>query len=159
MDLRWSALLAGLLTCVFSAEAAQSLSCRVRAGEVAGTAKPPRATGFVWSAAHGAEEVTGSVRTSLGQIDQGRGSGPTTILTLDGKPLSLPASLAGSVRFGRVIDYGGKVALAYLVERVEDSSASPSQVIVLLGTNGVVLEADVLPGTAAAPGAHCVLVE
>lgn len=159
MDLRRLALLAGLLTCAFSAEAAQSLSCRVQAGQVTGTLKPPRVTEFVWSAAHGTDEATGPIRTSLGLVDQGAGSTASTVLTLSGKRLALPASLAGSVRFGRVIDYGGKVALAYLAERAEDSSASPSQVVVLLGPGGVVLEMDVLPGTAASPGEHCVVIQ
>ncbi|SDW85729.1 hypothetical protein [Lysobacter enzymogenes] len=159
MDLRRLTLLVGLLTCASSAEAAQSLSCRVQAGQVIGTAKVPRITQFVWSAAHGTDEATGPIRTSLGQVDQGTGPAPSTVLTLGGKRLALPASLSGSVRFGHVIDYGGKVALAYLVERAEDSSASPSQAVVLLGPGGVVLEADVLPGTAATPGEHCVVVQ
>ncbi|ATE70783.1 hypothetical protein [Lysobacter capsici] len=159
MDLRTSALLVGLLTCDFSAAAAQSLSCRVQSGEVTGTAKPPRITEFIWSAAHGTDEATGPIRTSLGQVDQEANSTASTVLMLGGKRLALPASLAGSVRFGRVIDYGGKVALAYLAERAEDSSASPSQVVVLLGAGGIVLETDVLPGTAASPGEHCVVIQ
>jgi len=158
MNLRRVVLLAGLLICAFSAEAVRSLSCRVLTGQVTGTAKSPRTTEFVWSGAHGIDDATGPIRTSLGQISQGAGSTAATVLTLDGKPLSLPASLAGSVRFGRVIDYGGKVALAYLVERTEDSSASPSHAVVLLGDRGV-LETDVLPGTAGVPGEHCVVVE
>ena len=136
-----------------------SLSCRVQAGQITGAAKAPRTTAFVWSAAHGTDEATGPIRTSLGQVDQETGSAASTVLTLGGKRLALPVSLSGSVRFGRVIDYGGKVALAYLVERAEDSSASPSQVVVLLGAGGTVLETDVLPGTAATPGEHCVVVQ
>lgn len=136
----------------------RSLSCRLQAGQIAGTAKTPRTSEFVWSAAHGVDAATGSIRTSLGQVDQEAGSTSSTVLTLGGKRLALPASLAGSVRFGRATDFGGKVALAYLVERAEDSSASPSQVVVLLGAQGV-LETDLLPGTAASPGEHCVVVQ
>lgn len=136
----------------------RSLSCRLQAGQIAGTAKTPRTSEFVWSAAHGTDDATGPIRTSLGQLDQEAGSASSTVLTLGGKRLPLPASLTGSVRFGRVTDFGDKVALAYLVERAEDSSASPSQVVVLLGAQGV-LETDLLPGTAASPGEHCVVVQ
>ncbi len=136
-----------------------SLSCRVQAGLIKGTAKAPRAIEFVWGAAQGLDDATGPVRTSLGQIDRGTGSSATAVPTLRGKPLALPAALAGSVLYGRAIDYGDKVVLAYLVERAEDSSASPSQVVVLLGVQGQVLETDLLPGTAASPGKHCVVVE
>jgi len=103
--------------------------------------------------------ATGSIKTSIGQIDQRDNVGSVTILTLNGKAIPLPASFAGSVRFGRAIDYGGKVALAFLTERADDSSASPSQAVVLLGQGGAVLETDLLPGTATSPGDHCVLVQ
>lgn len=159
MSLRRSALLAGLLICASGANAAESLSCRVQAGLIKGAAKAPRPIQFVWGAAQGPDDATGPVRTSLGQIEQGNGSSATAVPTLRGKPLALPAALAGSVLYGRAVDYGDKVVLAYLVERAEDSSASPSQVVVLLGGKGQVLETDLLPGTTASPGKHCVVVE
>jgi hypothetical protein len=136
-----------------------SLSCRVQAGLIKGAAKVPKTVEFVWGAAQGSDDATGPIRTGLGQIDQGTGSSATAVPTLRGKPLALPAEVAGSVIYGRAVDYGDKVVLAYLVERAEDSSASPSQVVVLLGAKGQVLETDLLPGTAASPGKHCVVVE
>ncbi|WP_057920840.1 hypothetical protein [Lysobacter capsici] len=151
--------MAGLLICAFGAHAADSLSCRVHGQQIKGIFKAPVVSEFVWSAAHGTDDASGPIKTSIGQIYQGAGTGPTTVLTLDGKALQLPASLAGSIRFGRSIDYGGKVALAYLVERGEDTSASPSEVVLVLGQRGAVLETDLLPGTAPSPGDHCVLVQ
>ena len=136
-----------------------SLSCRAQAGLIKGATKAPKSIEFVWGAAQGPDDATGPIRTSLGQIDQGTGSGATAVPTLRGRPLALPAALAGSVLYGRAVDYGDKVVLAYLVERAEDSSASPSQVVVLLGAQGLVLETDLLPGTATSPGKHCVVVE
>ncbi|WP_051547350.1 hypothetical protein [Lysobacter capsici] len=136
-----------------------SLSCRVHGDQIKGTARAPVVAEFIWSAAHGTEEAAGPIKTSIGHIYQGAGTGPATVLTLDGKALRLPAPLAGSIRFGRSIDYGGKVALAYLVEREEDSSASPSQVVLVLGQRGAVLETELLPGTAPSPGDHCVLIQ
>lgn len=159
MNLRRSLLLMGLLICAFGAQAGDSLSCRVHSKQIKGTGKTPVIAEFIWSAAHGTDEPTGLIETSIGQIGQGDGSGPATVLTLNGKALSLPASLAGSIRFGRSVDYGGKVALAYLVERQDDSSASPSQVVLLLGQGGAVLETDLLPGTAPSPDDHCVLIQ
>lgn len=136
-----------------------SLSCRVQAGLIKGAVKVPKSIQFVWGAAQGPDDATGPIRTSLGQIDQGSSSSATAVPTLGGKPLALPAALAGSVLYGRAVDYSDKVVLAYLVERAEDSSASPSQVVVLLGAQGLVLETDLLPGTATSPGKHCVVVE
>jgi hypothetical protein len=159
MNLRRSLPLTGLLACAFGAQAGESLSCRVHNNQIKGAATAPVAAEFIWSAAHGTDEATGRIKTSIGQIDQGAGTGPTTVLTLNGKVLPLPASLSGSIRFGRAIDYGSKVVLAYLVERADDSSASPSQVVLLLGQGGAVLETDLLPGTAPSPGDHCVLIQ
>lgn len=159
MNLQRSSLLLGLLVCTFGAQAGPSLSCRIHSNRIQGTAKVPKTTDFVWSVAHGADEATGPIRTSIGQIDQGAATGPTTVITLNGRPLQLPASLKGSIRFGRSIDYGDKVALAYLVERGDDSSASPSQVVLLLEPGGTVLETDLLPGTASEPGSHCLLID
>lgn len=152
-------LLASGLMSVMSAQAADSLSCRIQANQIAGNANKPRVTDFVWSAAHGTDEGTRSIKTRIGLIGQAGASGPATVLNLNGKELSMPTALAGSVRFGKVYDYGDKVALAYLVERADDSSASPSQVVLLLGRSGTVLETDLLPGTAAAVDTHCVLVQ
>jgi hypothetical protein len=136
-----------------------SLSCRVQAGLIKGAAKVPKTVEFVWGAAQGPDDATGPIRTSLGQIDHGTGASAAGVLTLGGKRLPLPAELAGAVLYGRAVDYSDKVVLAYLVERAEDSSASPSQVVLLLGAKGQVLETDLLPGTAASPGKHCVVVE
>jgi hypothetical protein len=136
-----------------------SLSCRVQAGLIKGAAKVPKTVEFVWGAAQGPDDATGPIRTSLGQIDHGTGASAAGVLTLGGKRLPLPAELAGAVLYGRAVDYSDKVVLAYLVERGDDSSASPSQVVVLLGAEGQVLETDLLPGTAASPGRHCVVVE
>jgi hypothetical protein len=89
-----------------------SLSCRVHEQQIQGATKASRTTDFVWSAANGTEEATGPIKTSIGRIDQAASRGRVTVLTLNSKPISLPAALAGViVRQGLRLWREGRVGL------------------------------------------------
>lgn len=145
-----------------SALAQETLSCQVQ-GDLTKHSAAPKVTDFTWSTAHNSSSPTGAIATSIGKIAQGRAQGS---ITLSGKPVQLPNEVRGVIRFGKVYDYGGRVALAYRVEREFDSSATPSEVVFRLDKTRVVAEAEVLPGEAAFNDIlardypdHCTLVE
>lgn len=154
---RISILPVALLLLSGASQAGESLSCRVQKGLIAGK-HPVKTTEFAWGSAHGAGDgqVATTIPTSLGAVSHGLGQ-DTTAITLGGKPVPLPAEARGVIWGGRVYDFGGQVAVAYQVERQDDSSASPSEVVVLLGKGPKVSAIDVLPGTASKPAGYCVL--
>lgn len=139
-----------------SAAAGESLSCRVQRDLAAGAGATPKVSEFIGSTAHDSSEPTGAVATNIGKI---RPDDDLANITLDGKSIQLQPEARGLIRFGNVYDYGDRVALAYLVEREDDASATPSQVVLLLNKNGTVSETDVLPGTASSTDGHCTLIE
>lgn len=159
MDMRCFGLL-GLLAFAASAEAASSLSCQLKSGQfrVDGGGRP-KVSEFIWATGHGSATPTGPIRTRIGRIDPVEGRGNKRAIKLDGKPVLLPAEAHSVVGFGKVYDFGSAVALAYLGERDEDSSARPSQIVIVINKAGSVIDSEVLPGTATKPGSHCLLID
>lgn len=144
-----------LLATAGSAHAGQSLWCQLEAGTLVGTGKAAKVTDFVWSAAQDEEGVTGPIKTSLGVFDAGEGSSGSTALTLGGKAVALAPKATGIIGFGKVYDFGSSVAVAYVVERPSDSSATPSEAVVVIGKGGTVSKVAVLAGTQPRPAGHC----
>ena len=151
MRLTITALAVGLLL-AGTAQASDSLSCQLKESAGEGTA-------FAWSSAHGEAEGPDTISTSIGTIGNAEGPGFTTAITLNGKPVALSPEHAGQVRFGKVYEHGDKVALAYLVERARDSSASPSELVFLVSKDRAVSEIDIQPGNAAPIVGHCNLIQ
>lgn len=149
-----------LLVAAGVAHADESLWCQVETGDLPGVkaaAKPAKLTEFVWNTAHGGMEPTGPIKTYIGTIEAGEGPHYTTAITLNGKPVALPSGTTGLIWSGKVYDFSGTVALAYQVERADDSSASPSDVVVVIEKDGLVSQSAVLPGTEPPPADHCFL--
>lgn len=159
MDMRCWAVV-GLLAFAASAEGAPSLSCQLQIGQFrvdgGGRAK---VSAFIWATGHGSATPTGPNRTSIGRIEPVEGGDYKRMLKLDGKPVLLPAEAHSVIGFGKVYDFGSAVALAYLGERDEDSSARPSQIVIVINKAGAVIDSEVLPGTATNPGTHCLLID
>lgn len=145
----------GLFLAAGCAQAAEGLSCRVEQ-DLAGADGAPEVREFIWSTAHGGSEPTGAIKTAIGAVGQGEALGS---VTLNGKPVQLPTETRGVIRFGKVYDYGDRVVLAYRVERQDDSSATPSEVVYTLDKSRVVADADILPGSQSEAPGHCILVE
>lgn len=125
-----------------TSSAKESLWCQVKAelANMPATKMKP----FIWSSSHAAEEhPTGPIRTSIGLIAPGD---TTTRVTLDGKAVPLPTAATGPIWSGKVIDLGGRVAVAFLVEGPNDSSALPSEALVVIKPGPVVVASDVIPG-------------
>ncbi|MCD9030860.1 hypothetical protein LDO32_03810 [Luteimonas sp. Y-2-2-4F] len=150
-----AALALGLTLGVGSLQAAESLSCRVQQ-DLEGADGAPEVREFIWSTAHGGSEPTGAIKTAIGTIGQGEALGS---ITLDGQPVQLPTETRGVIRFGTAYDYGDRVVLAYRVERQDDSSATPSEVVYTLDKSRVVADADILPGSQSEAPGHCILVD
>lgn len=146
-----TALAAGLLLAC-SVQASDSLSCQLKESAGEGTA-------FAWSYAHGGAEGPDTIPTSIGTIGNAEGPGYTTAITLDGQPVALPPEHAGLIRNGKVYEHGDQVALAYLVERASDSSASPSELVLLVSADRTVSEIDLQPGNAEPVVGHCNLIQ
>ncbi|MFL4515587.1 hypothetical protein [Stenotrophomonas pavanii] len=150
----------GLLAFAASAGAAPSLSCQLQSGQFRGDGGgKPKVSEFIWASGHGSATPTGPIRTRIGRIDPVEGRDYKCAIKLDGKPVLLPAEAHSVIGFGKVYDFGGTVALAYLGEREEDSSARPSQIVVVINKAGSVIDSEVLPGTATIPGNHCLLID
>ncbi|TDK26213.1 hypothetical protein E2F46_06340 [Luteimonas aestuarii] len=149
----------GLAAMIGAANADEPLSCRIERGELSGASAEVVRLDFTWSTTHQSTEPTGPIHTSIGLIDQAEGPRYTTAMTLNGRTLAIPAQLTGLIRFGTAYDAGGRVALAYLLEREGDASATPSQAVVVLDAAGNVIESEVLAGDAPASGGHCVLIQ
>lgn len=159
MGMRFFGLL-GLLAFAVSAEAAPSLSCQLQSGQFPGEGKgKPKVSEFIWATGHGSAMPTGPIRTRIGRIDPVEGQDYKRAIKLDGKPVLLPTEAHSVVGFGKVYDFGGTVALAYLGEREEDSSARPSQIVIVINKAGSVIDSEVLPGTVTNPGSHCLLID
>ncbi|HDS1569840.1 hypothetical protein H8M10_11775 [Stenotrophomonas maltophilia] len=159
MDMRCWAVV-GLLAFAASAEAAPSLSCQLQSGQFRGDGGgSPKISGFIWATGHGSATPTGPIRTRIGRIDPVEGRDYKRAIKLDGKPVLLPAEAHSVIGFGKVYDFGGTVALAYLGEREEDSSARPSQIVIVINKAGSVIDSEVLPGAATNPGSHCLLID
>ena len=122
-------------------QADENLWCKIKADAARPSA---RSIPFFWSASHGAtENPTGPLKTSIGVIEPGD---TQTRITLDGKPVPLPAGARGPIWSGRVIDLGKQVAIAFLVEGPNDSSALPSEALLVIERGPVVVASDVIPG-------------
>ncbi len=139
----------GLLIAAGKAAGTESLWCRVQSGDLPGVNKAARITAFAWDGAHGGVRAQGAIKTSIGTFD--RGEGVTTTITIDGKAVPLSHSATGVIWNGKTFDFGGKVAVVFLVETATDSSASPSEALVLIGKGRSVLEQGVISGQATAP--------
>lgn len=159
MDMRCWALV-GLLAFAASAGAAPSLSCQLQSGQfrVDGGGRP-KVSEFIWATGHGSAMPTGPIRTRIGRIDPADGPDYKRMLKLDGKPILLPPDTRSVIGFGKVYDFKDAIALAYLGEREEDSSARPSQIVIVINKVGSVIDSEVLPGTATNPGSHCLLID
>lgn len=159
MDMRCFGLL-GLLAFAASAEAASSLSCQLQSGQFnAGGGGKPKVSEFIWATGHGSAMPTGPIRTRIGRIDPADGPDYKRMLKLDGKPILLPPDTRSVIGFGKVYDFKDAIALAYLGERDEDSSARPSQIVIVINKAGSVIDSEVLPGSATNPGNHCLLID
>ncbi|UGB16879.1 MULTISPECIES: hypothetical protein [Stenotrophomonas maltophilia group] len=150
----------GLLAFAASAEAAQSLSCQLQSGQfmVDGVGRP-KVSEFVWATGHGSATPTGPIRTRIGRIEPVEGRDYKRAIKLDGKPMLLPTEAHSVIGFGKVYDFGRAVALAYLGERDEDSSARPSQIVIVINKAGSVIDSEVLSGASLNPGKHCLLID
>lgn len=159
MDMRCWALVA-LLAFTASADAMPSLSCQLQTGQfrVDGGGRP-KVSAFIWATGHGSATPTGPIRTSIGRIDPAEGRDYKRAIKLDGKPVLLPPEAHSVVGFGKVYDFKDAVALVYLGERDEDSSARPSQIVIVINKAGSLIDSEVLPGTATNPGNHCLLID
>lgn len=159
MDMRCWALV-GLLAFAASAGAAPSLSCQLQSGQFkAGGGGKPKVSAFIWATGHGSATPTGPIRTSIGRIEPVEGRDYKRAIKLDGKPVPLPPDAQSVIGFGKVYDFKDAIALAYLGEREEDSSARPSQIVIVIDTAGSVIDSEVLAGTATNPGSHCLLID
>ena len=159
MDMRHWAVV-GLFAFAASAEAAPSPSCQLQNGQfrVDGGGRP-KVSEFIWATGHGSAMPTGPIRTRIGRIDPADGPDYKRMLKLDGKPILLPPDTRSVIGFGKVYDFKDAIALAYLGEREEDSSARPSQIVIVINKAGSVIDSEVLPGTATNPGNHCLLID
>lgn len=151
MKRKITVLAAGLLM-VGTAQAGQSLSCQIKERAQEGVA-------FSWSHAHGEAEGPDTIPTAIGVIGQTEGPGFTTAITLNGEPIAHPPEHAGLVRYGKVYAIDDQVALAYLVERSHDSSASPSELVFLVDASGTVSNLELQPGNAEPVVGHCNLIQ
>ncbi|MCM2992583.1 hypothetical protein M3581_05945 [Stenotrophomonas maltophilia] len=159
MDMKCWALL-GLLAFAASAGAAPSLSCQLQSGQFkAAGVVHPKVSEFIWATGHGSATPTGPIRTSIGRIDPVEGRDYKRAIKLNGKSILLPPEAHSVVGFGKVYDFRSAVALAYLGERDEDSSARPSQIVIVINKAGSVIDSEVLPGAATNPGSHCLLID
>ncbi|MDX3930948.1 MAG: hypothetical protein QHC77_03270 [Stenotrophomonas sp.] len=150
----------GLLAFAASAEAAPGLSCQLKTGQFrVGGVGNPKVSAFIWATGHGSATPTGPIRTSIGRIDPVEGRDYKRAIKLNGKSILLPPEAHSVVGFGKVYDFGSAVALAYLGERDEDSSARPSQIVIVINKAGSVIDSEVLPGTATNQGSHCLLID
>ncbi len=161
-----STMLAAMVLLAGTAHAGTSLSCQVQQDLKGSVSTAPKVTEFVWSTAHDSSKPTGPIKTRIGALYYARGRretqwGPMSndTLTLNGTPLKVPPPVNGVIRFGKAFDYGDRVALAYLGEREDDSSATPSEIVLLLNKTGAVVAADIQAGNADADPNHCTLVE
>lgn len=159
MDMRCWAVV-GLLSFAASAEAANSLSCQLQSGQfrVDGGGRS-KVSEFIWATGHASVPPTGPIRTRIGRIDPADGPDYKRMLKLDGKPVLLPPEAHSVIGFGKVYDFKDAIALAYLGEREEDSSARPSQIVIVINKAGSVIDSEVLPGAATNPGSHCLLID
>lgn len=139
-----------LLLALAPAHAGDSLWCRIGANQLGGTYKTPKVTAFDWNSSSSEAEPTGPIKTSIGTIASREAKDHSTVITLDGKAVSIPPAVAGLIWGGQAHDFGGKVALVFLVETADDSSATPTEAILVLGKGGRVVEQAVLPGEQAA---------
>lgn len=159
MDMRCFGFL-GLLAFAASAEAAPSLSCQLQSGQFkAGGGGKPKVSEFIWATGHASVPPTGPIRTRIGRIDPVEGRDYKRAIKLEGKPVLLPPEAHSVIGFGKVYDFKGAIALAYLGEREEDSSARPSQIVIVINKAGSVIDSEVLPGAATNPGSHCLLID
>ncbi|HHA2457775.1 TPA: hypothetical protein ACOENU_000261 [Stenotrophomonas maltophilia] len=125
----------------FTAHAKPSLGCQ-------DAIKQAKHSQIVWNSASPELPATEHVDTSAGRLMLAAGEDGFTALSLNGKPVQVPSSAAGTLAYGQVYDLGKQILVAAFVERPGDSSAVPSEVQLLLSGDGSVLDSAVHSGTA-----------
>lgn len=145
----------GLLLSPF-ALAASSLSCDLR-DEVMGA--PTKVHSFKLSSPGVLGDVVDRVETSIGEIRFRDGPRYQTVVSLSGRDIDLPRQILGQIRFGEVREFGQRAVLIYKVERADDVSGPPSEVVVAIDQKGGIIGSDVLPGNGAPTAKYCPFIE
>lgn len=128
-----------------TADTKSDLPCRFKAGEIAGSDSYASQV----NQHHKSPSLKKAKKTSVGSLTwiQEQESGHFNIIPMiNGKPIAIRKENEGTFRSGKIYDLGGKIILAYAVERWSDSRSSPSHLTVLVGPGGKIMEEYAIDG-------------
>lgn len=129
---------------VAAADIKGELPCRFQAGLVSGTATSARV--FTTNTHENAHK---GFKTSVGALTWAHNDMHQSVPVINGKKVSISKQNIGSFGNGKVHDLGGKILISYQVVRMEDSRAEPSNLTLLVGPNGKVIEEHIVEGNKA----------